>query len=128
MSAAPPSVIAALPCRDAKLIGLGHALRQAWAEENEAWALAEDEEDDDGPKTLRASRLTKVTAAIAREAVRYQATTLAGVLVKVTALAWCRSGDPWEVEDVNPFGFPSTSTAVLAGLLNDLQAMRGAGA
>ena len=119
----PAGLTTAQPHPDAELLRLGVMLTEAWAAENEAWALGEGEMDDDAPNTARAFSLTDVTSAVVTGIENTRALTLDGLLVKMQAITWCRDGDLIGVDDLAQGGSPATETRLLAGLLADLSSM-----
>ena len=130
--AAVPAVAAAAapsappPHLDAYLLRLDEMLATAWAIENEAWAKAEGEDDDDGPNTTIANACTEATGEIVDRIERVHALTLDGLRVKLRAILWCRDGRPVTARDLSYSGTPATETRVLVGLLADLSTMGGA--
>ena len=112
---------------DAELLQAGAEFEIANAREQAAWAPAELENDDDGPATRKAQSLNEVTGDIVDRIKRSQATTLAGVMVKIAALAWCRTAEPLTAEDLMavPGERPTTDRYLISGIIRDLDAMRG---
>jgi hypothetical protein len=127
-AAAPPAVAApsAAAHPDAELIRLGDALDVAWAVENRAFEAAKGEHDDSGPLTLKAQKAQEAASEIVARVEAIPATSLAGVLVKVRAIAWCRDGDPITAEDLDDAADPATECRLIAGVLNDLARLTGA--
>lgn len=109
---------------DADLLDLGRQLRAAWAAENETaakWA---------GTYTAEAARATTAAAdttrAIAERIEKLPATTLAGVRVKVDAVSWCCSGEPFEDDTFCHYAKPTTEVRIVSSILRDLLAMPAA--
>lgn len=124
--AATPAVALPPPLHaDAELLRLGEQLTLAWAQEKAAWAAAEGENNDDGPLTGNAFDMVDETGAIVNQIEGTPATTLAGVLVKMQAIAWCCDGEFMTIEDLVDSTQPTTNLLLVASLLRDLTAMGG---
>ena len=120
----PPPASTPEPHPDAPLLQLDDRLSKAWAKENTAWADAEDEDDDDGPKGLVAVQLNEATRRLVEIIGNTHASTLDGLLVKMRAIAWCRSGRPFDLSDLHHrAGEAPTDMKLLADLLGDLSRM-----
>lgn len=106
---------------DAALLRLGEALRAARRRETAAWELA-DVEEETGPRTEHAQHRFQETRAIVRRIERQPAATLAGLLVKMRAVAWCRSDAPLEPEELglDPAERQPTDLRLIAAVLRDL--------
>ncbi len=94
---------------------------KAWATENEAWALVD--ETGDALDALRANELFDITRDIVAQIEDEAALTLAGLLVKMRAIACCRGGHPMVVGDLAHGQAPSTDVRLAAGILGDLRGM-----
>jgi hypothetical protein len=116
------------PHLDAQLLRLGEMLTTVWAIENEAWANAEGEDDDDGPNTVKANACTVATGEVVDRIEQVHALTLDGLHVKMRAILWCRDGRPVTVTDPDWSDTPATKMRVLASLIADLSRMGSAGA
>jgi hypothetical protein len=111
------------PHLDAQLLRLNAQPTDAWAQENHAWAVAEGEIDDDGPLTIRASEAGDVSEAIITRIENMPALTLDGLLVKLRAASWCRSGHAFSIWDLDQSQNPSRDIRLLASVIADLSSM-----
>ncbi len=116
-----PAVSSKVPDHDT--VRLGHLLEESWRLENAAWEAAKGENDDEGPNTIMADEQTEVSSAIVGKIEATSVATLAGVLVKVRAIFWCRNDDPFTPGCLGSDGSPATETRLLVGLMRDLQRM-----
>ena len=120
LAAIPPQ-----PNSDAELLRLGALFEAAWAVGNAAYAAAEGTADE-GPESIHAYAMDARTSEIVGQIEALPARTFAGVLVKVRALFWCRTGEPFEAMEFEHYlskGPPVTENRLLADLLTDLAAM-----
>lgn len=109
------------PAPDAAILKLGAALADALRREDAAWEAWRGSNNDNGPRTRKAQAAYQRTAAIIDQIERTPASTLPGLMIKLQALAWCRSGEPTTAADfIDLSDSPSTDTRLVAGLLNDL--------
>ncbi len=129
LAIAPPA-----PTPDADLLRLGAQLLDAILVETAAWAVVgnlQPDVDDDWPEHVEAQAQMAVVGEIAERIGAIQAPSLAGVLVKVRAVVWCRCGDAFDPVNLEPGlgnGPPSTHAQILVSMLTDLEAMGRAGA
>ena len=79
--------------RDAALLQLGQTFHEACAREAAAWKAAEVEGDVEGPLSIAADRLNRGMNPLLTQIEKARATTLPGLLVKIRAVRYCRSGD-----------------------------------
>ena len=97
-----PISAAAFPAEvlsDAELLRLGRAFEEAWEREVKLWrAFPETETSEEENKRLwdAAEKAARLTSEIVDEIERHQATSLAGVLVKVRACSWTHIGEPFD--------------------------------
>ena len=114
---------ATLPDADAALLQLGLDLTAAWRAEGALWqAVGAASEADEDRLWEQASALSKRTEELVDRIRDISATTLPGVLVKVRALHWCRSGNDIEEDDIDPDGV-TTDMALVTSLVRDLGRM-----
>ena len=124
----------AAPHPDTELLRLGTLLVGAIAIENAAWAVVDSLQpnvDDDWPEYIEAHAKMAAVGEIAEHIGAVQATTFEGVMVKVRAVVWCRSGDTFNPADIElgmGEGPSSTHAQILASMLTDLAAMGRSGA
>lgn len=125
LATVPGAALTALPLHtDAELLRLGAELDEALARQNAAWAASAGELNDEGPLTLKSHAAFDECGGIVDRIELVTATTLAGLLVKAKALAWCRSDDPMTAET---FGdHPTTDVRITASILADLRRLGGA--
>lgn len=86
---------------DRDLIRLGKELQEASAKEKASWKSAEGKNVDlksDDPLAQRINAAVKACATIVDKIEHATATTLEGLKVKVAAISYCDSGDPFEGE------------------------------
>jgi hypothetical protein len=111
---------------DAELIRLGHEMDTAVARQAEAWATVGREDTDEAESIAVAAQRHVGTIVDQIEAL--PATTLDGLKVKRRAIAWCWCDEPVTAEMLADHPQPAADMRILAGLLQDLSAMMGAGA
>ena len=118
----PPGYLGRPPISpDAAILKLGTALAEALRREDTAWEAWRGANDDNGPRTRNAKAAYQRTASIIDQIERTPASTLPGLMIKLQALAWCRSGEPTTAADfIDLSDSPSTDIRLVAGLLNDL--------
>ena len=114
---------------EAYLLALGALFEAANARERAAYADAEGA-DEDAPRNKIADLLNDATSSIVNQILLAHAISIDGVLVKVRAVHWCRSGD-----EVGPevFGYYSglqqgsetLDERLIVGVLADLYRMAG---
>ena len=128
LSSAPGRAAAApAPVQDALLLRLGRAFHEACAREAAAWKAAAVEGDVEGPLGIAADRLNKGMNPLLTQIEKARATTLPGLLVKIRAVRYCRSGDDAgpEIFGYHPFrdDKPATDERLILSLLADLHAL-----
>ncbi len=119
---------AKMPQPDAELLNLGKQFAAVYADEKAAWVLANNEHEDDGPYTKRASALSEQCAEIANRIQPLRATTIGGLAVKVQAVEWHQAGQGLTAEALSFWDPPNPDMVILAGLLQDIAAIAGAAA
>lgn len=109
---------------DAQLVDLGEMLRIAQEEEravNRRWDGVSSPQGDAEIATA-SDRCRAIVELIEATCAR----SLAGLLAKARALAWCRQGDLFDAEDISEIDFGqkrTTDTRIALGIANDLLAM-----
>jgi hypothetical protein len=108
---------------DADLLHLGRLLREASAAEQAAWLAAGAADGD--PDAAEAQALNALSAEIVERIAATQATTLAGLRVKLDGIAWCRAWEPWTRADLDlAYSDCPLETQLCAGVARDLTLMR----
>jgi hypothetical protein len=110
---------------DADLLRLGRELDKAVATEAAAFA---DTERNGGGWSEAGDVALHDKFRIVDEIELLNATTLAGIHVKLRAVRACLGGDPITAEELAGHEGPATDMRLIADLLNDLSAIEGAGA
>lgn len=120
--AAPTSQALATPAHDAELIGLGRELAVAWQAENATVASIDGDFSQAAQDTLDTA--CERTSDIVSRIEDLHATTLAGLKVKLLALAWTRNSEPLDAASLFEKGQATTDQRLIAGILQDIQAAR----
>lgn len=120
-----PALANAATNPDADLISLGRELDKAVATEAAAFA---DTERNGGGWSEAGDVALHDKFRIVDEIELLNATTLAGIHVKLRAVRACLGGDPITAEELAGHEGPATDMRLIADLLNDLSAIEGAGA
>lgn len=108
---------------DAQLLALGAQLLRAEQKQQEAWAIADGERDDNGPRTLAAEAATAAANEIVHQIVELQATTFTGLRVKALGVRCIYQPDPVDVETLfgtSPGEHVTTDHKLICGVLSDL--------
>lgn len=107
------------PNPDAELIRLGATLDDANNKMRALEAELVDDGSDEASEHIYAA--IAVASAIVDQIERLSATTLAGLKVKVRAIAWCHSDEPFDDECFNEQG--TTNVRLASSVMRDLMAM-----
>ena len=115
---------------DAELVRLGALFDAAWEAEAACWRAVEAIEGDEDRDRLDVvpDAAVKRTEAIADEIAKLQATSLAGLLVKVRVCSWCHGGEPFDgtfLDDGGPGWSPTRDFKMAEAILHDLLAIDG---